>query len=920
MDLRLVWGKMAPDPESSRQHPLVCHMIDVATVAQAILALRRPLRQRFAEQLGLGGSPETAVGWISFWVGAHDIGKASPCFQARDEEAKTLLATKLGYRFRGPFKAHHNQVTTKVLPDLLVTGVNWPTMDGNMARRISTAVGAHHGAFVRSGEITGGLLGRREVGDGSWCDLRRQLMIQLALACKVGRQACKESATIDDHTFFMLLAGLTSVADWIGSDEEYFPYAGPEVDLSTYAARARQQADHALKRVGWPITPAPRQLRTFTDLFEKTPRPLQEVTARLCEGIAEPSLLLIEAPTGEGKTEAALYFADCCATGLGQEGFYIALPTQATSNQMFARAREFLRKRRSAHVELHLLHGQAILSEDYRRLRPMSVGSDQEDRAGNLTAHEWFVNRKRGLLAPNGVGTIDQSLLAVLQTRHVFVRLFGLAHKTVIFDEVHAYDTYMYALLQRLLEWLASLGCSVILLSATLPASFRKALVSAYTGSDDLPDQPYPRITYVQGRQPAQVESIEVSPTSCKALRFAHVGRNPETLAELLTSKLRQGGCAAVICNTVGRAQQVYQALKPQFAGTDPGDGGPELDLLHARFPFDERDEREKRCIRRFGLEARANDERPRCSVLVATQIIEQSLDLDFDLMVSDLAPVDLVLQRAGRLHRHRDADGCPFPRPPSLEQPMLYLAMPEAQGDDVPDFGADEWVYDRYVLLRSYLALRRRGHTSIQMPDDVEQLIEEVYGSSTPSELPDDWLGALANAQTAALAEQDSDQRQARIRTILPPSYADDIMEDFNLQLEEDNPDVHRTLQAMTRQTRPSVSLICLHDVGGTICMSPDGAEPIDPNSPPNRGDPEYEQWLEHLIRRSLTLTHPGIVRHYAEARPPAAWRRASMLRHHRLAVFTAGRAEVGTYTIQLDPELGVVVTRTGGTITEDD
>ena len=387
---------------------------------------------------------------------------------------------------------------------------------------------------------------------------------------------------------------------------------------------------------------------------------------------------------GEGKTEAAMYLADRFAARLGQRGCYFALPTQATSNQMFTRVREFLKGRYPDNiVNLQLLHGHAALNAEFQTLlqsadaEPECVCEDNDlhDHRPGVIAAEWFTYRKRGLLAPFGVGTIDQALLAVLQTRHVFVRLFGLAHKTVIIDEVHAYDAYMTTLLERLLEWLAALGSSVVLLSATLPKARRDALASAYVkglgGNIALPpDDRYPRLTWV-GQADSGSRHVETSERSSRKLSLQWIdGAVPKDgdafpLGERLRVALEAGGCAAVICNTVTQAQKVYLALKEYFVG-NADDGAPILDLLHARFLFKDRDERERRCLVRFGKPGALVDfgdkdlrevRRPNRAVLVATQVIEQSLDLDFDLMVSDHAPVDLILQRAGRLHRHPRAD-----------------------------------------------------------------------------------------------------------------------------------------------------------------------------------------------------------------------------------------------------------------------
>ena len=350
---------------------------------------------------------------------------------------------------------------------------------------------------------------------------------------------------------------------------------------------------------------------------------------------------------GEGKTEAALLAADA----LGPRGFYVALPTQATSNQAFTRVSDFLTHRYpGSPVHLQLLHGHASLSEEVKTLRRNATlyfrpaEGDREDMGDAgfpaVLAAEWFTYRKRGLLAPFGVGTIDQVLLADLATRHVFVRLFGLAHKAVVLDEVHAYDTYMTHLTEGLVEWLGALDASVVLLSATLPKARREALVRAYLRgrgieSTSVPSAPYPRITWA-GDDGTGSHEVVTSARNRRTVRLGWVSpdlpRTPQDgfpIGAKLQEFLVDGGRAAVICNTVRRAQETYGALCSIFSRH-------EIDLWHSQFPLSDRRLREERCLRVFGKE---RDPAVHRSVLVATQVIEQSLDLDFDLIVPTLSP-----------------------------------------------------------------------------------------------------------------------------------------------------------------------------------------------------------------------------------------------------------------------------------------
>jgi CRISPR-associated endonuclease/helicase Cas3 len=729
----------------------------------------------------------------------------------------------------------------------------------------------------------------------------------------------------------MALAGLVSVADWIGSNTDFFPHlavvsAPPlSLELNDYLKTASVSAARALTELGWTGWNPDASPRQFSDLFPAipAPNPLQLAIERLRAGIREPGLVIIEAPMGEGKTEAALALADSWGSILGQRGVYFALPTMATSNQMFGRLKEFLTTRYpDQQVNMQLLHGHAALSAELEELReadrlrrglfmPRGIYDDAEaGTSGAILAAEWFTHRKRGLLAPFGVGTVDQALLAVLRTRHGFVRIFGLAYKTVIVDEVHAYDAYMLSLLDRLLEWMGALGCSVVLLSATLPCQRRDALVAAYrrgrgdATATDRAAVAYPRTTATSGAD-VRVLPISTSDRSRKRLTIGWESPDipgvPESqdglpdfpLGQRLRDALAGGGCAAVICNTVGRAQRMFRALRPFFAGV-AADGGPEIDLLHAQFPFGRRQARESRSLARFGKPG--SGIRPSRAVLVATQVIEQSLDLDFDLLVSDLAPIDLLLQRSGRLHRHERA------RPTSVSHAALWvLGGTEATGGPQYPGGATA-VYDEHVLLRTWIELNpiidARGQ--LRVPEDVERLIEAVYDDDrgVPSGLAPSLAAQWNTTRTALFRRREQYRAEAERRDILPPFESDGVFEQYNPELsDEDDPSVHQTLQALTRLGDPSI---------GVVLLGPNDAGFEGPGAP-SIAD------TRRLLDASLSVSHRGLVPALVQQPIPTGWRRSPLLRNLRLVrLGAAGEAVIAgarPYRLRLDPDVGLEI-----------
>lgn len=365
------------------------------------------------------------------------------------------------------------------------------------------------------------------------------------------------------------------------------------------------------------------------------------------------------------------------------------------------------------------------------------------------------------------------------------------------------------------------------------------------------------------------------------------IRRDPAAIVAQLREALREGGCAAVICNTVARSQEVYRAVQDaKLVAPD------ELMLFHARTPLAWRDGIEKEVLSRFGKDGK----RPHKAIIIATQVIEQSLDLDFDVMISDLAPVDLLLQRAGRLHRHARLN-----RPAPVATPRLVVAVDD--GEEFPEFGNDAYVYEPYVLLRSLLALAGRDH--LTLPEETSELIEAVYSDSTPDGLSPAWATRLAEAKQKMARGDDKDIFEARKRLIPPPDDAS-LLSSLNADLEEDAPAVHATFQALTRLGEPGISLVCLHAVGGALNTEPDGtgqAVKLDV-----RPDAEL---TGHLARHVVALTQRGIFDYYLSQEPPSGWREHPLLHDHRAAVFSDGLCPLpGTkYTLRLSRELGLEI-----------
>jgi CRISPR-associated endonuclease/helicase Cas3 len=477
------------------------------------------------------------------------------------------------------------------------------------------------------------------------------------------------------------LAGLTTLADWIGSRQAWFPYAPVEAvaDPSAYFHRhALPRAKSALSAAGLaPAAAAPfgGVKKLFPGIALPSPVQVWAETVALPDG---PLLAVIEDLTGSGKTEAAMALAHRLLAGGRAEGIFLGLPTMATANAMFGRLADAYRGlyRAGSHPSLALAHARADLDPRFAACieadgSDARGGSDAADIPAEAQCAGWLAeDRRRTLLAQVGVGTIDQALLAVLPVRHAVLRLQGLRGKVLIVDEAHAFDPYMRRELVELLRFHAALGGSVILLSATLPKAMRQMLVDAFRDGLDASPVPlaaeqYPLTTL------ASAGGVTEQPCAMRpglATRRVEVGRLPDaaTAFERIVAAAAQGAAVAWVRNTVDDAIVAVGALRAR--GLTPL-------LFHARFALADRLAIEAEVLRRFG--PISEGEERRC-VLVATQVIEQSLDLDFDLLVSDLAPVDLLIQRAGRLWRHARA-GRPLLRPDMLVVSPDPIAAPDA-------------------------------------------------------------------------------------------------------------------------------------------------------------------------------------------------------------------------------------------------
>lgn len=892
------WAKSGQDDEWL---PLDRHLDDVAAVAERLWDVALTPRQRAWVAAACRVDEATMRAWWIFLAGIHDAGKASAAFQGLVPDlAARVVAPDLPTGSIVGKAIRHDQVSGAIL--VHAWGNAWaPNVVSMTWQSLAAVISGHHGV----------LRSKRELSDASfralepfpaWAPYQRALLDVRAerLGLRPDRVPTPTSSAV-----VLALAGLMTVSDWIGSDQERFP-----VTATPVRAESTSLAVGAVTPGAWAaprVTPG----HEFGDLFVVvgrdagapsvpcTPRASQRAVIDALDGRSDPCLVLVEDRTGSGKTEAALWAA---YRGLenGARGVYIGMPTRATANQLHQRAERFLaRALDDDTARARLLHSGIEAADPAvgETPAPSAVavpGDDAETAVREETdARAWFLDRRRGLLERFGVGTIDQALLAVLTTRHFAVRLWGLQGKVVIADEVHAYDAYMSALLDRAVEWLAALDCPIVLLSATLPPSRRAELVTAYRrgrlaarerkrgrrlrlDAVTFEDAPYPRLTV------ADADGVEViavddprEPRTFAVDRLDVPEQDDGALvADRVAEAVADGGCVAVVCNTVALAQRRFAAIRRRV------DADTEVLLLHAKLRPAEREPLEQRLMTMLGPATRIGAGRPERLVVVATQVIEQSLDVDFDLMWSDVAPIDLLIQRAGRIHRHerRDEHGA-TERPAAHRVPRLIVLDTVGRSIARPYVRGNDRVYAPPVLHRTRHLLR--GCQEITEPNDLDRMIGAVYPAKPGNEalgLPAEDAAALALADEQLRSETRKRDDEAQRNLIADPGAADPPWEQAETPLADaEDPGATVRNAAATRWiTEPTVGVVVLGE-----------AELQRIENAPSDAD------ARELLRRAVSLrVHQLGIRLDRRRREPglgldwqpAAWQRHPLLRHHLL------------------------------------
>ncbi|MEG0494245.1 MAG: CRISPR-associated helicase Cas3', partial [Clostridia bacterium] len=905
----LLIAKTASNGEA-RWLPLSIHLQDTSGIIKKLVSswLSEGAKQVITQGFT---SDEDLLRLCTFLASTHDLGKGTPLFQAQclaslsqDIAADLQTSLKQGGLFVQPL---HQFVSSGKTPHALAGQML--LLEANCSKEVAAVIGAHHGKpqSVDFHVVTTNTYAANFYLDTA--SMPQWKAVQAEIITTALHQAGYTSLNelpLPTMPAQVLLSGLLIMADWIASNESYFPYIDISQPCNTLCSAAR--VNTAWKALALPSIWSANNRWMQGDLYQErfgfSPNAVQTAIATVAQEVAAPGIFVLEAPMGVGKTEAALATAEILANRMGCTGLFFALPTQATSNGIFPRILDWAqRESDNAVLSIRLAHAMAQLNSTYHELFEghANVSQDEDGTTGKdfsgVTVHSWFSGRKKALLADFVIGTIDQLLLAALQQKHVMLRHIGLSGKVVIIDECHAYDAYMNQYLKRALRWLGAYHVPVIVLSATLPALRRQRIVEAYLGAkhDTAPadgwqtSRAYPLLVYSDGAKVCSLPIVQndVSHTvSICPLADKDIG-------EVLAQQLSEGGCAGVIVNTVKRAQELAQALRIQF-------GSDCVLLYHARFLMPDRAKLEERLLDALGKPCK-DRLRPEKLIVVGTQVMEQSLDIDLDLLITDLCPMDLLLQRIGRLHRHFRK------RKAKLATAQCYvLGMNEASFER----GASA-IYGDYLLMRTKALLPAQ----ITLPQDISPLVQAVYDPDTALPIPPAGYHDAKDAWDLRIAKKESAAKAFRLKEpVLSSKYGRTI----NALLDSPLNVSDQRGEAAVRDSDPSMDVLLMQEKeNGTYCFLPwqEGGRSVSADTVPCKKDAraiasQRVRLPPALCANPKTLTDVISALEATNRTKFPAWQQSAWLKGELVLILdTAQSATICGHTIHYDFDLGLLL-----------
>lgn len=805
-DVKALWGKKKVDNGQQMWLPLIAHMIDTKNVIGWLY--NHWLSEGQRKLLLVDNSEEETQNLIEFLGYIHDIGKATPAFQTResyihDDELDQALVENLvrngfenldNIKLASSNKSPHNVAGEAILEN---NGLN---------KSVAAIVGAHHGKpenkAPEKSQFCNYMSNYYQTQQKSdyqthWKKVQQEL---IEYGLELTNFKSLENIPKVSQTQAVLLTGLVIMADWMASSEylgdpskPMFPLIRMDQNFEDLDVTARyKKGIRAWKNEEiW----NPERIVDIAGNYQKRwnfePRPVQQVMSDSIGKAIDPGIIIIEAPMGIGKTEIALTATEQLAFRSQKTGLYFGLPTQATTNAMFSRVDGWLQSisaEQNKNLSINLMHSKAKFNEEYRKLPRAENIDESEDNNGTVTVNSWFTGKK-SILEEFTVGTIDNLLLMGLKQRHLFLKHLGFSGKVVVIDEVHAYDVYMSSYLDKALEWLGAYHVPVVVLSATLPKKRRNELLQAYSigkfgskkfiaNNDWENNQSYPLMSMLDGQNLVQVSNFEK--IKDKRVTIHRIDDDANNVVNLALDKIKNGGIVGIVVNTIKRAQEISSLIPKEVNHI----------VLHSSYLAPDRAKLENKLQKMIGKDG----QRPEKLIVIGTQVLEQSLDIDFDVLFSDIAPIDLIFQRVGRLHRHD------ISRPDDLKKPELYVMGAEHFGN----YGdANEAIYEKYLLMKTDQVLKDH----ITLPQDISPLVQSVYDFNQ-----DENISGIAEAKEQFMDDYKLSKRKAKTFQISKPRPLDTIhgwLDREQLGLDKDE----IKAQAAVRDIKETVEVILLQE-----------------------------------------------------------------------------------------------------------
>lgn len=685
MDITKIWAKTAP------KKSLIDHMLETGIVTECLIdadGMYRPVLSRLSEITGCDNNKLSAK--IVFICAIHDIGKAHPIFQGRDAETLEILRRKNLNQASFDTRFRHEQYGANIFDRLSAEDVDIKNSD-----IISQIIRMHHQKEQKKNSDIDIIKIDDKEKAKKWRHIQKEIYDYIKNVFHFDNLNLINKNISKSELFVVqnAILGIMITSDWIASNNYVFDNQ-PYKNIDEFLKSRKLQALKFLNNEGMIRQQIP-VMQDFKSAFGFNGRPVQNDVEKIVHK-NDIKCMLIESDCGSGKTEAALYAAAVLGNRSGLSGIYMGLPTGVSAEAIQNRVDEFLTSHGMRNTKLYTSKSMLLREPDKKPI--------------------WTDISRQRLLTSSAVGTVDQVMTVARLARFESVRMNGLASKVLIIDEIHAYDTYMLAVIRGLLMICGELGVPVIMLSATLPISTKKGLLGVVGNRDMELHNGYPMISYVtkDGDVYEQVSNqyMPDKKISCKLLPILN---NNDEIARYAVDAVKDGGCECVIMNTVADAICVYDKIKEKKSDNC------KIILYHSRMTINARDKKSREILKMCGKD---RSERPERAIIVGTQVLEQSLDIDVDYMITAICPIDLLFQRIGRYHRHGDAGTI---REHVVVANTVQVLIPAT----LSSYGGTEYVYEKCYLDATIDAINEHnGHLLI--PSGMPDMINYVYSHAS--------------------------------------------------------------------------------------------------------------------------------------------------------------------------------------------